>query len=87
MVVRPRLSRGWEYDFYPDRLAKESEPATLVLCDGFGMRCISASRSAATSNSETISACLDARHTSGKSTARRKGLAKTYVTRRKAKGS
>ncbi len=37
-------SRGWQYDFHPDRIAKESEPATVVLCDGFGMRCISESR-------------------------------------------
>ena len=45
-VVRPRLSRGWDDDFYPDRIAKESEPATVVLCDGFGIRCISGSRAA-----------------------------------------
>ena len=50
-VVRPRLSRGWEYDFYPDRIAKESEPATVVLCDGSGIRCISGSRAATTPKS------------------------------------
>ena len=39
-VVRPRLSRSWEQDFYPDRYAKESVPATVVLCGGFGICCI-----------------------------------------------
>ena len=34
MVVRRRLSRGWAYDFYPDRIARKSEPATVVLCGG-----------------------------------------------------
>ncbi len=53
-VVRPRLSRGWEYDFYPDRIAKESEPATVVLCDRFGIRCITGSRAATTSKSAII---------------------------------
>ena len=53
-LVRPRLSRGWEYDFYPDRIARKSEPATVVLCDGFGIRCISGSRAATTSKSAII---------------------------------
>ena len=43
MVVRPRLSRGWDDDFYPDRIAKESEPATVVLWGGFGICRISGS--------------------------------------------
>ena len=58
MVVRRRLSRGWEYDFYPDRIAKESEPATVVLCGGFGIRCISGSQAGRTSKSATILSCL-----------------------------
>ncbi len=33
-------SRDWVYDFYPDRYAKESVPATMVLWGGFGMCCI-----------------------------------------------
>ena len=53
-MVRPRLSRGWEYDFYPNRIAKESEPATVMLCDGFGIRCISGSQPGRTSNSVAI---------------------------------
>jgi hypothetical protein len=57
-VVRPRLSRGWDDDFYPDRIAKESEPATVVLCDGFGIRCISGSQAGRTWKSATISTCL-----------------------------
>ena len=54
MVVRPRLSRGCEYDFYPDRIAKKSEPATVVLCDRSGMRCISGNRAGRTSKSAII---------------------------------
>jgi len=57
-LVRPRLSQGWDDDFYPDRVAKESEPATVVLCDGFGIRCISWGRAGRTSKSATISTCL-----------------------------
>ena len=53
-VVRPGLSSGWEYDFYPDRIVKESEPATVVLCDGFGIRCISWGRAGRTSKSAII---------------------------------
>ena len=53
-LVRRRLPRGWEYDFYPDRIAKESEPATVVLCDGFGIRCISWGRAGRTSKSAII---------------------------------
>ena len=53
-LVRRRLPRGWEYDFYPDRIAKESEPVTVVLCDGFGIRCISGSRADTTSKSAAI---------------------------------
>jgi len=53
-VVRPRLSRDWEYDFYPDRIAKESEPATVVLCDGFAICCISGIRAATTPKSVSI---------------------------------
>ena len=51
---RLRLSRGWDDDFYPNRIAKESEPATVVLCDGFGIRCISGSRVGRTSKSATM---------------------------------
>ena len=53
-LVRRRLPRGWEYDFYPDRIAKESEPATVVLCDGFAIRCISGIRAATTPKSVII---------------------------------
>ena len=54
ILVRLWLSRGWEYDFYPDRIAKKSEPATVVLCDGLGFRCISGSPAGRTSKSATI---------------------------------
>ena len=53
-LVRRRLPRGWEYDFYPDRIAKESEPATVVLCVGFAIRCISGIRAATTPKSVII---------------------------------
>ena len=53
-LVRPRLSRGWDDDFYPEELAKESEPATVVLCDGSGIRCISGSRADTTPKSVII---------------------------------
>jgi len=59
-VVRRRLSRGWAYDFYPDRIVKESEPATVVLCDGFGVRCISGSRAATTPKSAIVRLAYDA---------------------------
>ena len=52
--VRPRLSRGWDYDFYPDGYAKETDPATVVLCGGSGIRCINGSRAATTSKSAII---------------------------------
>ena len=42
------------YGFYPDRIAKESVPATVVLCDGFRIRCISGSRATATPKSVII---------------------------------
>jgi len=57
-VVRPRLSRGWEYDFYPDRIARKSGPGTVVLCGGSQIRCISGSQAGRTSKSATISTCL-----------------------------
>jgi len=60
-VVRPRLSRGWDYDFYPDRIAKESVLVTLVLCDGFGIRCISGSQADSTSKSVFIWLAHDTR--------------------------
>jgi hypothetical protein len=64
-VVRPRLSRGWEYDFYPNRIAKESEPATVVLCDGFGIRCISGGRTARTPKSAIVRLAHDTRPQGG----------------------
>ncbi len=53
-VVRAGLSRGWDDDFYQNRIAKESKPATLVLCGGFGIRCISGNWAATTWKSAII---------------------------------
>ena len=48
------LSGGWEYDSHGIEFAEESEPATVVLCDGFGIRRISESPTATTPKSATV---------------------------------
>jgi hypothetical protein len=54
------LSRGRDDGFYPNRIAKKSEPATVVSYDGLGIRRVSEAPATTTSKSAIIWNAYDA---------------------------